>query len=179
MSLIWKHLFCSLTLEKVAQTLVTSFQLGLRWPWSNYVRARKRCSFHLPRRQTTCTHTLGSTGNLKYYSCPKTSANAHTQTSYIPCKPFFHDIVNAMPFQSQCTLKENVVRPHYQNITGQTGKSQSNVQKKKVAEVAGSANDACKSPFRTKPPVTSVPFTTKVIESEGEKKGRGGMEITG
>lgn len=73
MSLIWMSLFCSLTLEKVAQTLVTSFQLGLRWPWSNYVIARKRCTSHLPRLQTMCAHALGSTENLKYNSCLKTS----------------------------------------------------------------------------------------------------------
>jgi hypothetical protein len=73
MSLIWKRLCCSLTLEKVAQTLVTSLQLCLRWPWSNYVRARKRCTFHLPRLPTMCAHTLGSTENFKYYSCLKTS----------------------------------------------------------------------------------------------------------
>jgi hypothetical protein len=49
-----------------------------------------------------------------------------------------------------------------------------------MAEVAGSANDACKSPFRTRPLVTSVPFTTEVIESGGEeKRGRRGLKITG
>lgn len=100
MSMIWKCLFCSLTLKKVAQTLVTSFQLGLRRPWSNYVRARKRHAFHLPRLQTMCAHTLGSTENLKYYSCLKTLLMFIHIHLIFCANHFFLDIVNAMPFQS-------------------------------------------------------------------------------
>lgn len=49
-----------------------------------------------------------------------------------------------------------------------------------MAEVAGSANNACKAPFKTKPLVTSAPFSTEVIETGGEKKkGRERLKITG
>lgn len=49
-----------------------------------------------------------------------------------------------------------------------------------MAEMAGRDNDSCKSPFKTKPLVTSAPFNTEVIETEGEeKKSRERLKITG